>query len=146
MTSPGPIPAGLTPESSALPAGVTVLHIPTTGRHLGILRTVAAALAAQLDFTVDKIEDLCLALDEIATHFILHTEQSSSIRCEFVAEHDSLAVDLQSDEVDLPNTADYSWAILSALVEHLECGYRIVDHITQTYFRCEIKQSLVFSS
>ena len=40
------------------------LRIPADGAFLSVLRTATAGLAARLDFTLDDIEDLRIAVDE----------------------------------------------------------------------------------
>ena len=42
---------------------VTV-RMPAEGAYLSVLRTATAGLAARLDFTLDEIEDLRIAVDE----------------------------------------------------------------------------------
>ena len=38
--------------------------MPAESAYLSVLRTAAAGLAARLDFTLDEIEDLRIAIDE----------------------------------------------------------------------------------
>ena len=38
--------------------------MPAEGAYLSVLRTATAGLAARLDFTLDEIEDLRIAVDE----------------------------------------------------------------------------------
>ena len=51
------------------PTTVTVqdqvtIRMPAEGAYLSVLRTATAGLAARLDFTLDEIEDLRIAVDE----------------------------------------------------------------------------------
>src|SRR5688500_8363327 len=43
---------------------VVVLRLPADGAYLSVLRTATAGLASRLDFTLDDIEDLRIAVDE----------------------------------------------------------------------------------
>ena len=43
---------------------VVVLVVPADGSYLAVLRTATAGLAARLQFTLDEIEDLRIAVDE----------------------------------------------------------------------------------
>jgi serine/threonine-protein kinase RsbW len=43
---------------------VVVLRLPAVGAYLSVLRTATASLASRLDFTIDDIEDLRIAVDE----------------------------------------------------------------------------------
>src|SRR5499433_1279836 len=40
------------------------IRMPADGAYLSVLRTATAGLAARLDFTLDEIEDLRIAVDE----------------------------------------------------------------------------------
>ena len=40
------------------------VRLPAAGAYLSVLRTATAGLAARLDFTLDEIEDLRIAVDE----------------------------------------------------------------------------------
>ena len=40
------------------------IQMPAEGAYLSVLRTATAGLAARLDFTLDEIEDLRIAVDE----------------------------------------------------------------------------------
>ena len=42
--------------------------MPAEGAYLSVLRTATAGLAARLDFTLDEIEDLRIAVDEACAH------------------------------------------------------------------------------
>ena len=42
------------------------LRLPADGAYVSVLRTLTAALAARLDFTIDDIEDLRIAVSEAA--------------------------------------------------------------------------------
>ena len=43
---------------------VVTLRLPAAGAYLSVLRTATASLASRLDFTIDDIEDLRIAVDE----------------------------------------------------------------------------------
>jgi serine/threonine-protein kinase RsbW len=43
------------------------VRLPAAGAYLSVLRTATAGLAARLDFTLDEIEDLRIAVDEDKT-------------------------------------------------------------------------------
>ena len=53
---------GSAPEN--LVRDVVEIRLPADGAYLSILRTATAGLAARLDFTLDEIEDLRIAVDE----------------------------------------------------------------------------------
>lgn len=43
---------------------VVTVRLPAASAYLSVLRTATAGLAARLDFTLDEIEDLRIAVDE----------------------------------------------------------------------------------
>ena len=51
------------PAAPAAEDRVTI-RMPAEGAYLSVLRTATAGLAARLDFTLDEIEDLRIAVDE----------------------------------------------------------------------------------
>ena len=46
------------------------LRVPADPAYLAVLRTATAGLAARLDLTLDEIEDLRIAVDEVMLHRI----------------------------------------------------------------------------
>jgi serine/threonine-protein kinase RsbW len=62
---------------------VVRLTVPADPRYLSAVRLVAAALATDLDFTVDDIEELRMAVDEAAAVLISNASDGSSIRLAF---------------------------------------------------------------
>src|SRR2546430_16011483 len=59
----GPV-TQLVPDATAKGSDVVVLVVPADGSYLAVLRTATAGLAARLQFTLDEIEDLRIAVDE----------------------------------------------------------------------------------
>lgn len=46
---------------------LVTLQIPAATKHIRVARTVAASIAADLDFSADRIEELRIAVDEIVS-------------------------------------------------------------------------------
>lgn len=69
-------------EQARLPETVR-LSVPADARYLSAVRLVAAALASDLDFTVDDIEELRMAVDEAVAVLISNAPERSSIAIEF---------------------------------------------------------------
>lgn len=44
------------------------ITIPASPAYIGVVRLVAAGLATRLDFTIDEIEDLKIAVDELSAY------------------------------------------------------------------------------
>jgi serine/threonine-protein kinase RsbW len=47
---------------------VVSITVPASPEYLHVVRLVAAGLASRLDFTLDEIEDLKIAVDELASY------------------------------------------------------------------------------
>jgi serine/threonine-protein kinase RsbW len=78
------------PGETALPAqqtvttrDVVVLRLPADGSYLSVLRTATAGLASRLDFTIDDIEDLRIAVDEACAMLLSHAVPGADLTCEF---------------------------------------------------------------
>ncbi len=66
------------------------ITVPAEGAYLAVLRTAAAGLAARLNFTLDDIEDLRIAVDEACGLPLHDAAPGSSLSCHFTARTDSL--------------------------------------------------------
>src|SRR5215213_1639624 len=103
---------------------VVELDVPAHPAYVAVVRTAAAGLAARADLTLDRIEDLRIAVDE-ACALLLHRRQGDdpygngtdaaadepaddpaedvTIHCVFTVEEDALTVDISGPRVTLPD-------------------------------------------
>ena len=72
---------------------VVELRLPADGAYLSVLRTATAGLAARLDFTLDEIEDLRIAVDEACALLLPDAEPGRPLTCRVRADRRTLAVD-----------------------------------------------------
>jgi serine/threonine-protein kinase RsbW len=70
---------------------VTV-RMPAEGAYLSVLRTATAGLAARLDFTLDEIEDLRIAVDEACAMLLSQAVPGASLECGFTLGHDDMTI------------------------------------------------------
>ena len=105
-------------------ADVVELEVPASAAYIAVVRTAAAGLAARVDLTLDRIEDLRIAVDEACALLVPSTDPTgtSTLRCVFVLEEPSLTVEVSGPRTDLPDRSAFAWAVLSALVDGVECG------------------------
>lgn len=68
------------------------LRIPTDPRLLRVARVTAAAMAADLPFTVQDIEDLRVAVDELAAALIEGCGADDTLELRFTVEGDEVTV------------------------------------------------------
>jgi serine/threonine-protein kinase RsbW len=100
------------------------LRIPADGAFLSVLRTATAGLAARLDFTLDDIEDLRIAVDEACAVVLPQARPESDLRCAFYLAPKTLEVEVsaQCDAPRPPHRDGFAWTVLSALTTSLEAG------------------------
>ncbi len=106
-------------------ADVVELEVPADAAYVAVVRTATAGLAARLDLTLDRIEDLRIAIDEACTLLIRDHGRSEGehINCRFSLDESALTCDVTGPDVELPESTAYGWAVLSALVDSLESGH-----------------------
>ncbi|MCW2610092.1 MAG: serine/threonine-protein kinase RsbW [Actinomycetota bacterium] len=96
---------------------VVVLTIPAAGAYLSVLRTATAGLAARLDFTLDEIEDLRIAVDEACGMLLPGTAPGTELRCAFSLDTDRIGVEVSvpAGSTAAPSRETFAWTVLSAL-------------------------------
>lgn len=97
------------------------LKVPATSAYLAVLRTAAAGLAARLDFTLDDIEDLRIAVDEACALLLPLADEDAQLTCRFVLDGPTLqvAVSVPSEGPE-PQPGSFAWTVLSALAGDVE--------------------------
>jgi serine/threonine-protein kinase RsbW len=138
--------AGSTPEAPApaaeRPAGrpaprhddqdqVTV-RLPAEGAYLSVLRTATAGLAARLDFTLDEIEDLRIAVDEACAMLLAQAIPGSSLECGFALGRAmmTISVSVPCLAPQAPANDTFAWTVLSALAGSVEAQVGPGDRLT----------------
>ncbi|BFV57357.1 anti-sigma regulatory factor [Kitasatospora sp. CMC57] len=98
------------------------VRLPAAGAYLSVLRTATAGLAARLDFTLDEIEDLRIAVDEACAILLQQAVPGSVLCCEFRLVGDSLRVTVAAPTTDgrAPERDTFAWTVLSALAGEVE--------------------------
>ena len=109
------------------------LRVPASGAYLAVLRTATAGLAARLDFSIDDIEDLRIAVDEACALLLPLATPGSRIDCRFdLRPHQfQVAVSVPSATIVPPPRDTFAWTVLTALAGEVEAS--ISDgHVTLT--------------
>ena len=115
--------SAIAPLPHAGPAADTVtVRMPADGAYLSVLRTATAGLAARLDFTLDDIEDLRIAVDEACAMLLSQAVPGSSLECSFALSPDDLTITVSVLSLSpRPPSADtFAWTVLSALAGSVE--------------------------
>ena len=99
-----------------------VLRLPASSAYLSVLRTATAGLASRLDFTIDDIEDLKIAIDEACAMLMPRGVEGAQLTCRFeLREHQlDIAVSLPTVDASLPSRDTFAWTVLSALAGEVD--------------------------
>jgi serine/threonine-protein kinase RsbW len=100
------------------------IRLPADSAFLSVLRTATAGLAARLDFTLDEIEDLRIAVDEACAMLLPYAIETAQLTCRFELTPDTLCVTvtLPTTRGQLPERDTFSWTVLTALAGEVDTG------------------------
>ena len=100
------------------------IRLPADSAYLAVLRTATAGLAARLDFTLDEIEDLRIAVDEACAMLLPQALPSSQLTCKFrlTTETIEVTVTIPTSDGLLPERNTFSWTVLAALAGDVDTG------------------------
>ena len=93
------------------------LRLPADSAYVSVLRTTAAGLAARLDFTLDDIEDLRMAVGEASALVLPEAEPGSDLVCGFFMGAGELTVQVGVDarQPTTPDEDSFAWQVLATL-------------------------------
>jgi serine/threonine-protein kinase RsbW len=108
------------------------IRMPAEGAYLSVLRTATAGLAARLDFTLDEIEDLRIAVDEACAMLLAQASPGSSLECDFTLSRDTMtiAVSAQATAAQPPARDTFAWTVLSALAGSVDSSLGPGERVT----------------
>ena len=111
-------PDGVQRDDMAIDHDVVQLGVPADGAYLAILRTATAGIAARLQYTLDEIEDLRIAVDEACAMLLAVTQQGGELTCRFEISKGVLTVRVSVPTVGvapLPPAQSFAWRVLTTL-------------------------------
>ena len=119
-TSRGSVPGQ--PGSGREAPDQVAVCMPAEGAYLSVLRTATAGLAARLDFTLDEIEDLRIAVDEACAMLLGQAVPGTSLECTFTLGRDlmTISVSVLSQTARPPASDTFAWTVLCALAGSVE--------------------------
>ena len=100
------------------------LRVPTSATQLPAVRAMAGDLAMRMDFDLDAVEDLRLAVDEACATLSSVALGDSPLTVVFEAFREGLRIDAwvpTEAGVDVPRDG-FGWAVLHTLVDTVEAG------------------------
>ena len=95
------------------------LRVPTTPTQLPAVRAMAADLAMRMDYDLDAVEDLRLAVDEACATLALVAEGDAPLTVVFETTRAGLHIDAwvpTAQGTDVPRDG-FGWAVLETLVD-----------------------------
>jgi serine/threonine-protein kinase RsbW len=113
----------LCPTDPTFPKDTTVsnpdveLRLPAESAYVAVLRMTTAGLAARLDFTLDDIEDLRMAVGEACALVLEHADPGGDLYATFDLSDGSIRVAVSADTAaeDDPDEDSFGWQVLTAL-------------------------------
>ncbi len=111
---------------------VVLLAVPASGAYLGVLRTATAGLAARLQFTLDEIEDLRIAVDEACAMLLTQAVPGADLECSFELTSDAIRIDVSVLTLDgqEPSRETFAWTVLTALAGEVDSSVGADDRVT----------------
>ena len=99
--------------------------------YLSVLRTATAGLAARLDFTLDEIEDLRIAVDEACAMLLRQAVPGTDLDCEFELGEDAMTitVSVSTARPRTPSRDTFAWTVLSALAGDVDATAEPDDRV-----------------
>ena len=116
---------------------VVELRLPAASAYLSVLRTATAGLAARLDFTLDEIEDLRIAVDEACALLIPDAADGAELTCRFSLAPDALSVtvEVSSRTGRAPRRNTFAWTVLTALAGEVDAQAGPGDRVAVTLLK-----------
>lgn len=93
------------------------LRLPADGAYAAVLRTLTAGLAARLDFTLDDIEDLRIAVSEAAAMVLDEADPGTVLDCRFRLGESGMELTIAADAAQpaSPDYESFGWQVLATL-------------------------------
>ena len=106
--------------------------MPAEGAYLSVLRTATAGLAARLDFTLDEIEDLRIAVDEACAMLLAQAIPGTNLECVFDlgADQMTITVSVVAAQPRTPARDTFAWTVLSALAGTVDSRLGPADQVS----------------
>lgn len=103
------------------------LRLPADSAYVSVLRTTTAGLAARLDFTLDDIEDLRMAVGEAAALVLPQADVDSDLTCGFHLSPGrmTLTVSVRASGTPVVDRDSFGWQVLTTLAT--EADVELVD-------------------
>ena len=98
------------------------LRVPASTAFVVLIRAAVSAMCARLDFTIDRIEDVKLAVDEAAALLLSDAADDSELDVRFTPDApDGMRVEMTAPTVHGRSLErdSFTWTVLTALVDEV---------------------------
>jgi serine/threonine-protein kinase RsbW len=91
------------------------VRLPAETAYVAVLRMATAGLAARLDFTLDDIEDLRMAVGEASAMLLDRARPGGQLIARYYLAPDRIEVRVSADAVhpQVPDTTSFGWQVLT---------------------------------
>src|SRR5919107_2922375 len=105
------------PDQQAQPRADVELRLPADGVYVSVVRTTTAGLAARLDFLIDDIEDLRIAVGEACAMVLPEADLESDLVCSYHLAPGRLTVEVavSATAPEGPEYDSFAWQVLSTM-------------------------------
>src|SRR5262245_46821882 len=112
-----PAAESLAPDAAGSDSDIE-LSLPADPVHVPVARALAADLAVRLDYDLDEVSDLRMAVDEACAELVAKAAGPGRLRCVFRADDHALRVTVSAATKDgvTPGQNTFGWRVLTALV------------------------------
>lgn len=96
------------------------LRFPANAGHLVLARAAAASVCARLDFPLDRLDDVKLAIDEACALLLADAAPETDLRVNLLPHAEGrveISVTATTRRGRTPKKYSFSWTVLSALVD-----------------------------
>ena len=107
------------------------LRVPTSPTQLPAVRAMTGDLAMRMDFDLDAVEDLRLAVDEACATLSLIAASDAPLTVVFETSRTGLHIDAwvpTAHDAEVPRDG-FGWAVLATLVDAVEAGRSTQDAV-----------------
>ena len=98
------------------------LRVPANSAFVVLIRAAVSAMCARLDFTIDRIDDVKLAVDEAAALLLSDAPPDSDLDVRFTTDApDGMRVEMTAPTVHGRSLErdSFTWTVLTALVDEV---------------------------
>lgn len=91
------------------------VRVPAETAYVAVVRMATAGIAARLDFTLDDVEDLRMAVGEACAMVLSRAAPDGSLRAGFRLSADRIDVEVSADSTvsEPPDPTSFAWQVLT---------------------------------